>query len=387
MRPVALLVGISSYDDLALALGRPPERTALPGAPNDALRMAACCVRLGADPEDVLVLTGRVTARELRDGLRWLAARLAEPGTAGLLHFSGHGLRAGQQGWSLVSSDVGETWNSVGLDEVRELLNEAAPERDLTVMLDACVDPTLDLAAMLPDDAVLYLGTSQAPEFDLGGTRQGALSWALSTVLERWTWEQSGPSATTAAVGVSGLLQALQTGVDLRSSGLSGARFLAGRAGPRETPAPAAATREITPDTEGYKATHDGSGNLIAWLWSDSGVFERWHRPGGPHAPPPPMPDNWTLHAAALGKPPGPWTNYPHKVFSAGTQIVNANLQPGDQLWEGTKCHGEHAAFRILRGGAFLANAHARRAASRFAGAPGSAFSMAGVHPVRDRGP
>ncbi len=135
---------------------------------------------------------------------------MAEEGTTGLFHFSGHGLRSGRKGWALVPSDVGKDglWNAVTLAEVRVLLDEIAPRRDLTVLLDACADDDLDLAALLPDDAVLYLGTKKTPELNLGGTRHGALSWAVSTVLERWTWEQQGPSAPRAAIGAAGLLEA-----------------------------------------------------------------------------------------------------------------------------------------------------------------------------------
>lgn len=361
MRPIALLVGISDYDSLADTLARAPEDLALPGAPNDVLRMGACCARLGADPEDILVLSGEVSAEELRAGLRWLATRLAEDGTMGLFHFSGHGLRSGHAGWAIVPSDGGAQgqWNAITLAEIRVTLDEYAPERDLTILLDACTDDDLDLAALLPDDAVLYLGCAKTPELNLGGTRQGALSWALSTVLERWTWDQSGPSAPRAAVGAAGLLDALQTGVDLRSSKLTEAAFLAGRAGARTEPAPAAAFRQLDPETDGYKMTNDPQpGNperTIGWIDSDHGTnTERWHRAGPPNNQNP-LPNRWILHPAQPGMPPGGWTIFPHRVFSTGTQLVVLNKQNGDQLFIGRKFDGGKAlngrCWVLLRGG------------------------------------
>ena len=275
MRPVALLVGIESY---------PHPSAALPGARHDVERMRACCVALGVADHDLRVLSGAVTKHELEQGLAWLAERLAEPGVSGLLHFAGHGRRVPQD-WALVSSE-GAT---LTMTDLRRHL-AGAPERDLTLLFDACVDASLDLAGLLPDDAVLYLGTDATPELQLGRTRQGALSWALATVLERWTWEQGGPEANTAVIAAARLLDALQTGVDLRvSPKIRQAAFLTGKNGARAEPAPPVAHRQFDPTTGGYK-TEDGQGNDIGWIFVPLIGNDDIYAMNS-------VPDNWTMNA------------------------------------------------------------------------------------------
>jgi len=341
MRPVALLVGIESYPHLAHALGRPSASLDLPGAPRDVARMAACCMRLGADPDDVRVLSGEVDSDQLLEGLRWLAARLAEPGTAGLFHFSGHGVRAGRDGWSLVTSEVGAIgFAALTLEQVRDELDHLAPGRDLTVLLDACADEDLDLASMLPRDAVLYLGDSRTPEITLGSTRQGALSWAFATVLERWTHDQGGLTTPRAAIGAAGLLDVLHTGVTLRVARLSGAHFMHGRSGERAEPAPAAAYRQLNPDIEGYKQTLDDGTTLIGWLWVDTAIDkDRWNQA---NPVPGPYPDVWRLYPPEPGRPPGPagYNDYPHAPFGPAGPSGPVNPGPNDKLWVGRKFHG-----------------------------------------------
>lgn len=311
MRPVALLIGIESY---------PNPSAALPGARRDTQRMEACCRALGADPSDVRVLSGSVTQREMSRAIDWLVQRLAEPGTTGLLHFAGHGRRVPGD-WAMVTSDGGR----VTLADLRGQL-AAAPERDLTLVLDACVDDQLDLASLLPRDAVLYLGTGATPELRLGSTRQGALSWALTTVLERWTWEHGGPDAPTAVLAAARLLEALQTGVDLRvSPRIQTAGFLAGRAGPRSEPAPAAATRQVEGDTGGYKCT-DGTGNGVGWVFVPVlGTNETYALSAIPH--------NWTI-AAPTPKLPGPGNVYPKRSFT-GSAGPFPNYGGSAKFWRG----------------------------------------------------
>ncbi|MCP4810024.1 MAG: hypothetical protein GY913_07895 [Proteobacteria bacterium] len=111
-------------------------------------------------------------------------------------------------------------------------------------------------------------------------------------------------------VAAARLLDALQTGVDLRvSPRIRTAAFLEGRAGARTEPAPPVALRQLDPGTGGYKA-EDANGNEIGWVFVPvAAVDEVWDVAAFPNV--------WWLRAPTA-KPPGPGNAHVRFTGAAG---------------------------------------------------------------------
>lgn len=219
----AVLIGVDDYSAYDASVGNAPGTSDNRGARNDVRTYVHLCRALGIAPEEIRVLTSppldaaelgigevrEATRAEILEAGEWLAQGIEATGGKGILSFSGHG-DAGPDGLLLCPTDVSgaELDQAIPLSRLGSRLSSLCDESNITFFLDAChaggdaqggthtrtlrgrpMDHTptrysddggpLVVAACRADQ------TSAEAAFD--GVWQGALSWAVRTVLDRWT--------------------------------------------------------------------------------------------------------------------------------------------------------------------------------------------------------
>ena len=227
----ALLIGINDYTTFS-----PSGRDNLVGSVNDALSAAKLAYELGCPPENIhlcladpMADTEALRARldpaiagahvsgadraDILACLSWLAAAMTMPQAKGLLWFSGHGF-SNVQGPALCPADTasgdGMPQNLLSNRDVLEGLAGRHAESHLMVVIDAChsaadtqidmrpraLSASLTLSRKSPVDlcyerygnvvAIAARAHEQGWELTGAGSRHGAFSWAMLTVLRRW---------------------------------------------------------------------------------------------------------------------------------------------------------------------------------------------------------
>ena len=238
----ALLIGVQDYKAYD-----PSGAADLPAGVNDIGAFCRMCRRLGLPMENIHVLTspkglgeagrnvdlhgegagylGEATRDEILEQLGWLAGKLGHaPGDpspkVGLLTYSGHGDYLKDE-LALCPSDVAlgpgtDLEGLIAFSEIAKLLAVGGANENLTVVLDCChaaaavTDVTAPPAAKprasltgRPSPvkeapllgARMFLATAPSQtgyQSTFDATPHGALSWAMSVVLEQWTTKQEG---------------------------------------------------------------------------------------------------------------------------------------------------------------------------------------------------
>ncbi len=218
----ALIIGIDDYTAFD-----PSGASNLPGSVNDARAVRRSCDGIGMSPENVRVLTSSLPGHAstggsadaeaseaaIRDGLRWLAERVAA-GRKGLLWYSGHGAYTKDEHLLLCPSDTTGSGfeHAIPFASLRAIFE--AHRSELTVVLDCCHGgPTMSarggrvstlggdpVPTELPD-ADLDVGAvvlaacapgEQTQQSSFMGVAHGAFTWALLSVADQWVAEQQG---------------------------------------------------------------------------------------------------------------------------------------------------------------------------------------------------
>ena len=212
----ALLIGVSDYRAFDQSADHAPGSSDLFGPPNNLASLWEICLSLGFTAADIGLLAsplpapqgGRpalyttATRASVLDGVRTLALRIAAAQeTQALIYFTGHGDEIPGVGPVLCLEDTvlakGELDQVVSLAEIAAILEELAPNRPVTVVLDSCDSGTpdhllnrrlglLQTIARTRDHDTLLSATAarqRGVELLIDGKWQGAFTWALSAAL------------------------------------------------------------------------------------------------------------------------------------------------------------------------------------------------------------
>lgn len=231
----ALFIGVNDYRTFDESQHNQPGTSDLHGSRNDAHAFWRVCRELGIPPENLRILTspaldpedlgataaqvGVATEASILEGIEWLGAALGGSGRApGLLTYSGHGDFVEGEGLVLCPSDVsgGNLEHAIAFRTIEQVLARHHATANLTVVLDCChsgvaaSDPARRVQSLTgrPLPAGLsaqspLLGDRQILACEPGGTSwqarfsgvfRGALSWAVSAVLEQWKPRVEGTS-------------------------------------------------------------------------------------------------------------------------------------------------------------------------------------------------
>jgi hypothetical protein len=286
----ALLVGVDDYSTYDASAGLAPGTSDLRGAANDARLLARTLSRLTPDVRVCLNPTRAALEAEL-EGLADALAR----GGRGVVAFSGHG-DADARGPLLCPADV-----TVGLeaalpfDEVTARLERRAPGAAVTSPVDACaagrgpgVRALRGGSAPAPwrlrrdEDVLLAAAAAGAPshEHELHGRWQGAFTWAVTSLLDRWGVSDGGPwfglSHGLLLRRARTLLGGLAVDQTPQYAGRPAGRraFVLGRRAARAEAPPALATRELSGGHDGYIL--QGTGGAIGFIRVRTSTVE-WH--------------------------------------------------------------------------------------------------------------
>ena len=220
----ALLIGVEDYSVYDHSMDLPAGTSAVAGARHDARTFFRQCLSMGFSAERIRVLTSpRLSPRELGPeateanvgdathagmiaGLGWIVEAVSGPRpAAGLLTFSGHGVKGGRL--LLCPSDTtGSLEQAIDVSAVSRRIGGGAGARRLTVLLDCCHAEVGDpgaggLAARLlqrrtgegvPESGVAErviaaCRQGQASAASLfGGERMGAFTWAITSAMGQW---------------------------------------------------------------------------------------------------------------------------------------------------------------------------------------------------------
>lgn len=225
----ALLIGIDDYSAYDAAAGNPAGASDLRGARNDIRVYVQIALALGIGPGDIRVLASPpipaaelgvgdsrpATNSEIEHGAHWLA----ESGGRAIMSFSGHGDVTDDGELLLCPADLaGDASNAMPLNHLAHMLQGAEAGQNVTLFIDACHAgassdehhngvarrslrgrevsrspsrmqmPNGEHAALVLAASAAHQSSVEAP---FAGVWMGAFTWAVRTVLERWTTRMS----------------------------------------------------------------------------------------------------------------------------------------------------------------------------------------------------
>jgi hypothetical protein len=223
----ALLIGIDDYGAYDRSAGLAPGTSDLRGAVNDVRLYWRTFQNLGIPPRNVRVLTtprldaddlgapsavtcGEASRAGIENGLDWLRDVVRhDRGARGIVTFCGHG-DTDARGLLLCPSDVERGLSmAIPFNDVAARLDDRRPGTDITLFLDACHAAagavgssdvrtrSLRGGASVGDaerrlkraeDVVLAASGPDEPSYEylLHGAWQGAFTWAVTSLLDRW---------------------------------------------------------------------------------------------------------------------------------------------------------------------------------------------------------
>lgn len=213
----AVLIGINDYSTYDVSAGAPPGTHDLQGALNDVLLMHRQCLRLGYDPNRIVICTHPkmdplslglpanasnvrgASKAELQEVFSVLGTQVGPTGGAlGLIYYGGHGATDADGHLVLCPSDTalvaGALVNTIDTAEVQKHLPTG-----VDVVLDCChagagrnltpgATPGSAETRFRPRDSLLAAAAPDqvAEERVLGGRWHGAFTFVLSVLLEQW---------------------------------------------------------------------------------------------------------------------------------------------------------------------------------------------------------
>ena len=229
---------------------------ALRGVSEDVLGWQRQLSRMGVPPHRMhRVLGAAHSTAEVLEAVQAMAREVSlDPEAQGLLIIAGHG---GEQDGTLLRCGDGP----LRADQVAATLEALLPGRGITAIVDVCpVDaPAAGPLALRPCDLVMAGASPGHPaeELEVDGRWQGAFTWALHRVLDRWA--HTGPHG--ALVPIAPRVLHAQACLVLQGLGFGQAPSLTGPSPVIEAPLvgastsvraplPAQVTRQISPDTD-----------------------------------------------------------------------------------------------------------------------------------------
>lgn len=300
----AVLIGVDDYSAYDASAGLPVGTSDLRGAVNDVRLFKTTLAKLGVPEVNIRLYvtgggakSGEATRASIETGLDWLQQTLtATEGSRGVVLFCGHG-DSDARGPLLCPSDTTQAMTqALSFEEVAARLDKRGQKTDVSFFLDAChaapgadggagvrrrvlrdhaAGPARPRALRRNDDVVLAGSGSDEPsyEYELHGTWNGAFTWAVTSLLDRWGRSPNGEAfALTWGNLLRRTREILQDlAVDQRPE-FSGPKpelrsyVLGGRAARRNTPPQdAGGVRELPGGMDGYILSNN-SGTSIGVL-------------------------------------------------------------------------------------------------------------------------
>ncbi len=324
----ALLIGIDDYGAYDRSAGFAPGTSDLRGAVNDVRLYWRTFQNLGIPPRNVRVLTtprldahdlgapsavtcGEASRAAIENGLDWLRDVVRhDRGARGIVTFCGHG-DTDPRGLLLCPSDVERGLSmAIPFGDVAARLDDRRPGTDITLFLDACHAAAgamgrsdvrarslrgagnvshVERRLMRPEDVVLAASGPDEPSYEylLHGAWQGAFTWAVTSLMDRWGVSPNGPyfgltyrELMQRARRVLSNLAVEQRPIYAGPAEEAQNLVLGGRAAEPKAERPEQGmVREVPPDMEGYILKNqsgtsigfiDVNTSTIKWNWTSS---------------------------------------------------------------------------------------------------------------------